>query len=157
MLRASGQGQSSLEKRGKLHGSREILRGGEHVIVWLSAVGKPGQPQRITNRDYASRVGITGDGWRYRSRGLVQITGRDNYAKYGIADNPDAALDPIKAIEILFDGMTNSRFTGKELADFFSATADEWIGARKIINSTDHSIDIAGYARKFAAAIEAVR
>ncbi|WP_246754988.1 MULTISPECIES: hypothetical protein [Rhizobium] len=100
---------------------------------------------------------ISGDGWRYRGRGLVPITGRDNYAKYGIADNPDAALDPIKAIEILFDGMTNSRFTGRKLADFFSATADEWIGARKIINGTDQSIDIAGYARKFAAAIEAAR
>ncbi|NTG98900.1 hypothetical protein G6L95_06580 [Agrobacterium rhizogenes] len=119
------------------------------------------QPQRIANRAYANRMGngseASGDGWRYRGRGLVQITGRDNYAKYGIADDPDKALDPIKAVDILFDGMINGRFTGKKLADYFSATVTDWVGARKIINGTDRAVDIAGYAKKFAAAIEAAR
>lgn len=119
------------------------------------------QPQRIANRAYASRMGngneASGDGWRYRGRGLVQITGRDNYAKYGISDDPDKALDPLKAVEILFDGMTNGRFTGKKLADYFSATATDWIGARKIINGTDRAADIAAYAKKFLAALEAAR
>ncbi len=119
------------------------------------------QPQRIANRAYAGRMGngdeASGDGWRYRGRGLVQITGRDNYAKYGIADNSDVALDPVKAVEILFDGMINGRFTGRKLADYFSATGSDWIGARRIINGTDRAIDIAGYAKKFAAAIEAAR
>ena len=119
------------------------------------------QPQRIANRAYANRMGnrneASGDGWRYRGRGLVQITGRDNYAKYGIADEPDKALDPVKAVEILFDGMINGRFTGKRLADYFSATVSDWAGARKIINGTDRAADIAGYAKKFAAALEASR
>lgn len=119
------------------------------------------QPERIANRAYANRIGngdeASGDGWRYRGRGPVQITGRDNYAKYGIADHPDMALDRVKAVEILFDGMINGRFTGRKLADFFSGTASDWIGARKIINSTDRAADIAGYAKKFAAAIEAAR
>jgi putative chitinase len=88
---------------------------------------------------------------------LVQITGRDNYAKYGIADDPDKALDPDKAVEILFDGMINGRFTGKRLADYFSATVTDWTGARKIINGTDRAVDIAGYAKKFVAALESVR
>lgn len=119
------------------------------------------QPQRIANRAYANRMGngseVGGGGWRYRGRGLVQITGHDNYAKYGIADDPDMALDPIKAVEILFDGMINGRFTRKKLADYFSATVTDWVGARKIINGTDRAIDIAVYAKKFAAAIEAAR
>ncbi len=119
------------------------------------------QPQRIANRAYANRMGnrseASGDGWRYRGRGLVQITGRDNYAKYGIAEDPDKALDPIKTVEILFDGMINGRFTGKRLADYFSATVSDWTGARKIINGTDRAVDIAGYAKKFAAALEASR
>lgn len=119
------------------------------------------QPQRIANRAYANRMGngdeASGDGWRYRGRGLVQITGRDNYAKYGIVDDPDMALDPRKAIDILFDGMINGRFTGKKLADYFSAIGSDWIGARRIINSTDRAVDIAGFAKKFAAAIERAR
>lgn len=119
------------------------------------------QPRRIANHAYANRMGngdeASDDGWRYRGRGLVQITGRDNYAKYGIIDDPDRALDPGKAIEILFDGMINGRFTGRRLDDYFSATGSDWIGARRIINGTDRAIDIAGFAKKFAAAIERAR
>lgn len=119
------------------------------------------QPQRIANRAYANRMGnrseTSGDGWRYRGRGLVQITGYDNYLKYGIADNPEMALDPPKAIQILFDGMINGLFTGRKLGDYFSATATDWIGARRIVNGTDRAEEIAGYAKKFAAALEAAR
>ncbi|KAJ34013.1 hypothetical protein BW45_06215, partial [Agrobacterium tumefaciens] len=44
------------------------------------------QPQRIANRAYGGRMGngneASGDGWRYRGRGFVQITGKDNYGKF---------------------------------------------------------------------------
>lgn len=41
------------------------------------------KPERIANRVYANRMGnsdeASGDGWRYCGRGLIQLTGKDNY------------------------------------------------------------------------------
>ena len=62
-------------------------------------------PDRIANRAYANRMGngneASGDGWKYRGRGLIQLTGYDNYLAYQEADpecdcvaQPDLILQP---------------------------------------------------------------
>lgn len=116
-------------------------------------------PQALANKVYGGRMGNTGanDGWRFRGRALAMITGRDNYKKYGLGDNPDAALELATAIHILFDGMINGKFTGKRLADYFSNGNANPVGARAIVNGTDKASLIAGYYRNFLDSLVAAR
>jgi len=61
------------------------------------------QPEKIANRVYANRLGngdeASGDGWRYRGRGFIQLTGKDNYREAGkylsqdLVGQPDLAED----------------------------------------------------------------
>jgi len=67
------------------------------------------QPEKIANRAYADRMGnrdeASGDGWKYRGRGLIQLTGKNNYVAYSMAcDNealqkPDIVAEPKYAAE----------------------------------------------------------
>jgi putative chitinase len=113
-------------------------------------------PQKLANKVYGGRMGNVApdDGWRYRGRGFVQITGRDNYAKYGLADNPDAASQNAAAAHIIVDGMINGRFTGLLLRAFFDHDSDNPVGARKIINPDANGAKI---AREYEAYLKAVQ
>jgi len=56
------------------------------------------QPQKIANKVYANRMDngseASGDGFKFRGRGYIQLTGRANYTSFGKAINEDIANDP---------------------------------------------------------------
>lgn len=62
-------------------------------------------PQELANRAYANRNGngneASGDGWKYRGRGPIQLTGKRNYTLAGLAlkspygDQPDLVSTPL--------------------------------------------------------------
>ncbi|GLU29455.1 chitinase [Brucella sp. NBRC 12950] len=117
------------------------------------------QPQKLANKVYGGRMGndSVNDGWTYRGRGLPQITGEDNYKKFGIADAPEKALELTTAIRILFEGMVLGKFTGRKLADYFGKGKADPEGARAIVNGTDKATLIAGYYRNFLDSLTAAR
>lgn len=67
------------------------------------------QSEKIANRVYANRMGngveSSGDGWKYRGRGLMQLTGKANYHAYAkdrnidFVKNPDLVADPKWAVD----------------------------------------------------------
>lgn len=56
------------------------------------------KPEMIANRVYANRMDngneASGDGWRFRGRGYIQLTGRHNYTKFGQAIGEDIPSNP---------------------------------------------------------------
>lgn len=73
------------------------------------------QPEKIANRVYSNRMGngdeSSGDGYKYRGRGYIQLTGKNNYAEFNkrvdedILSNPDlvATKYPLASAAFYFD------------------------------------------------------
>lgn len=68
------------------------------------------QPERIANRVYADRMGngneASGDGWRYCGRGLIQLTGKNNYTAF--AASIDMPVEEVPAYLETFEGAVES-------------------------------------------------
>jgi putative chitinase len=95
------------------------------------------QPEKIANRVYANRMGngdeSSGDGYRYRGRGLIQLTGKDNYDACAKALNIDLHGQP--------DYLETAEGACRSAAWFWShnnlnryADADDIVGCTKRVN-----------------------
>ncbi len=90
---------------------------------------------------------LKGDGYKFRGRGYVQITGRRNYAmaskKIGVdlLADPEKALVPETAARIIVKGMVEGWFTTKKMAD-----CADYQEMRRVVNGVDKSALIAEYA-----------
>jgi putative chitinase len=107
-----------------------------------------GQPEKIANRVYADRMDnggpASGDGWRYRGRGYIQLTGKYNYRIYGellgedLLNNPDRAADPDMCWLIAASYMARTRRSGRTLLEW--ADADDIVMVTKGINGGIHGL-----------------
>jgi putative chitinase len=64
----------------------------------LLAVKYERQPEKIANKVYANKIGNgpedTKDGWKFRGRGYIQLTGRANYLEFSKDIQVDVTKDP---------------------------------------------------------------
>ena len=102
------------------------------------------QPEKIANRVYANRMGNgdedSGDGWKFHGRGLIQITGHDNYAKY--ATDTGKILDDVPAYMQTAAGATSSAgwFWDVNKLNAYCDN-DNFVGLTKRINGGTFGID----------------
>lgn len=121
------------------------------------------QPIEEYGRGAAHSYGIADPdtGKAYYGRGYVQLTWKQNYQRMStlvgadLVTHPELALRPAIAAEILFEGMEKGLFTGVGLPRYFSATVDDPVNARRIINGMDKAHEIAAIHRAFLEALVA--
>jgi peptidoglycan hydrolase-like protein with peptidoglycan-binding domain len=91
----------------------------------------------------------------FYGRGYVQLTWDYNYQNYStllgldLVNQPDLVMRPDVALFILVDGMKRGVFTGVGLDRYINNRATDFKNARRIINGTDKSNDIASLARNW--------
>jgi len=102
---------------------------------------KPGTKGRA-NQD---RYWLSG----FYGRGYVQLTWERNYKLFGIDKNPDKALEPDTAFEIMTVGMFEGVFTGKKITDYINTKKTDYAEARRVINGRDKALHIAKIALDF--------
>jgi putative chitinase len=115
-------------------------------------------PEQIANRAYANRMGNgpeeSGDGWKYCGRGLIQITGKDNYTRF--AQSIDTPLDDVPEFLTTFEGCVQSACwfweanNLNELADANDVLAltkrinGGTLGLQERQNHTQHALQVLG-------------
>lgn len=103
------------------------------------------KPEMIANRAYGNRMAngseATGDGWKYRGRGYIQLTGKANYIDYGnklginLVSNPDLALEPKTGALILAQYF-------KDRGCITACNNKDWTRVRKLVNGGTHGLDL---------------
>ena len=114
------------------------------------------RPEQIANRIYSNRMGngpeSSGDGWRYRGRGPIQITGKNNYAACGQALGLDFVAHP-ELLVIPSNGALAAGWYWSRVGANGYADRGDFDGVSDLINlgrKTERVGDSIGYADRLA-------
>lgn len=118
-----------------------------------SAASHARNPQMIANRVYSNRLGngdsASNDGWNYRGRGFIQLTGKDNYTKFAASIGKSLA-DTVKYLETVEGALASAAWFWKTKNINAKADADDVTGVTKLVNGgtiglddRKHKLDIA--------------
>jgi putative chitinase len=101
-------------------------------------------PNMIANKVYANRMSNgdeeSGDGWKYRGRGLIQCTGKDLYKTLSDALNIDLISDPDLLTEMPYASMSAGWFWNKKGLNAL-ADAQDYKEMTKRINGGFNGLD----------------
>lgn len=101
-------------------------------------------PKKIANSVYASRMGnrdeASGDGYRFRGRGAIQLTGHSGYFHAGQACGVDFVMDPDLVATPKYALMTAGWFWSTHGCNPLAENAD-WVGLTKKINGGTIGLD----------------
>jgi len=116
------------------------------------------KPEQIANRIYANRMGngpeISGDGYRYCGRGLIQLTGKDNYTFF--AGSLSIPVEEASDYLATFEGAAQSacwfweqnnlnRFAdANDVKGLTRAINGGYIGLEDRISHTEHALHVLG-------------
>jgi len=113
-------------------------------------------PEKIANKVYEGRMGNNeeGDGWAYHGRGLIQLTGRDNYTKCGTALGFDLVSNPELLVQPKYAALSAGWFFNKhglnalaDSQDYESMTMrinGGTVGLEDRIKKINHALSVLG-------------
>jgi putative chitinase len=101
-------------------------------------------PKKIANKVYSSRMGnrdeASGDGYRFRGRGCIQLTGHANYFHAGQALGVDFVMEPDLVATPKYAALTAGWFWSTHNCNNLAEAAD-WVGLTKKINGGTIGLD----------------
>jgi putative chitinase len=99
-------------------------------------------PEKIANKVYAGRMGNTeeGDGWKYHGRGLIQLTGKENYEHCGSSLGVDFLGDPNRLLDPIYAALSAGWYWNKRGLNAFADIGDA-VALTKRINGATLGLD----------------
>jgi putative chitinase len=102
------------------------------------------KPEMIANRIYSKRMGnrdeSSGDGWRFHGRGLIQLTGHDNYWHCGQVVQKDLVKEPDLVASPMYAALSAGWFWNTHGCNAI-AEKEDWVALTKRINGGTIGLD----------------